>query len=52
VTRLLRPGRLVAVGDRVWAVDVVQPVAAVLDATTGEQVALAASPQRSRRLMD
>ncbi len=40
MTRLLRPGRLVAVGDRVWAVDVVQPVAAVLDAATGDQVAL------------
>lgn len=36
--RWLRPGSVVAVGDQVWVVDDVQPVAVVLDAESGEVV--------------
>ena len=43
--RHLRPGPLVVVGDVVWLVDEVQPVAAVLDATTGALAAVTGWPE-------
>jgi hypothetical protein len=45
VRRFLRPGVLVVAGPRLWVVDRVQPVAAVLDLATEEQVALVGWPQ-------
>lgn len=43
--RYLRPGLLIPVGEQVWVVDEVQPVAVVLDAHTGALVRTVAWPQ-------
>ena len=43
--RHLRPGSLVAVGERIWVIDQVQPVAVVLDPRTADPVATVGWPQ-------
>ncbi|WP_249523588.1 hypothetical protein [Modestobacter marinus] len=43
--RHLRPGSLVTVGERIWVIDQVQPVAVVLDSRTAEPVATVGWPE-------